>query len=443
MRRLRVGWLAPEDCTLPPGAHPGSVTTTIWEVVTRLSDRCEFVLATREHPVLGELPMELDGVRYLRDPAVADVRRGEVLKQLNRVERKLGLPDPPYAGRPSYFRGYARAHAEGLRRAEVDLVQLYNTSQWVPILRAALPRTPIVLQMHSEWLAEIPRREGLERLRLVDRVLGVSQQIADQIRDRYPERAEIVDVLPNGVDLDGFRPADEVRATRAGDVEALRRRLGLGDGPVVLFLGRISAEKGIHTLLEALPAVRERLPGVQVLIAGERAGLRSPLPTRERRELIGHPEWRARYIDHLLRLAEPLGDAVRFCEPLAYADVPLAFALADVYVQPSVLEAYGLPVVEAMASELPVIVSDGGALPELVDDGTTGYVVPAGDARALADALVMVLSDRELAARLGRAGRERAARTMSWDTVAERLLALYDDLVAAGARPAPDALPVA
>ncbi len=211
----------------------------------------------------------------------------------------------------------------------------------------------------------------------------------------------------------------------------------------MLFLGRVSAEKGIHTLLEALPVVRERLPGAQVLIAGDRAGLRSPLPTRERRELIGHPEWRARYIDHLLRLAEPLGDAVRFAPPLAYADVPLAFALADVYVQPSVLEAYGLPVVEAMASELPVIVSDGGALPELVDDGTTGYVVPTGDAQALADALVAVLSDRELAARLGRAGRERAARTMSWDTVAEQLLALYDDLAATGARPGPRALPVA
>jgi len=407
----------------------------MWEAVTRLSDRCEFVIATRDHPVLGELPMELDGVRFLRDPALADVRRGEALTLLNKVERKLGVRDRPYAGRPSYFRGYARTHAAAFRRAEVDIVHLYNTSQWVPILRAALPRTPIVLQMHCEWLAEIPWNEGFERLRLVDRVLGVSQQIADQIRDRFPEHAGKVDVLPNGVDPNDFRPATEVRTERAGEVEELRRRLGLGDGPVALFVGRISAEKSLHTLFEALPAVRERVPGAQVLIVGKRAGLRSPLPTRERRELLGHPEWRARYVDHLERLAEPLGESVRFAGPLAYADVPLAYALADVYVQPSVFEAYGLPVVEAMASGLPVVVSDGGALPELVDDGETGYVVPSGDARSLAEALVSVLSDRALAARLGRAGRERAARSMSWDTVADRLFALYAELAAEGSRP--------
>jgi len=441
VRRLRVGWLAPEDTTLPPGDHLGSVTTTVWEVVSRLSDRCEFVIGTRPHPVLGELELELDGIRYLRERAGADIRRGLAVALANKVQRKLRLPDPPYAGRASYFRGYARSHGAGFRRAEVDVIHLYNTSQWVPILRRALPRTPIILQMHCEWLVEIPREQGLERLRLVDRVLGVSEQIAGQIRERYPERAEIVDVLPNGVDLDGFRPAGDVRAARAAEVDALRHRLGLGDGPVVLFVGRLSAEKGLHTLLEAMPAVRERIPGVQVVLVGEWAGLRSPLPTRRRRELREHPEWRTRYVDHLRRLAEPLGDAVHFPGPLPSATITLVYALADVYAQPSVFEAFGLPVVEAMASGLPVVASDGGALPELVADGETGYVVPSGDAPALAAALTRVLGDPALAARLGAAGRERAARSLGWDAVAERLLGIYGELAGEGARPAVGALP--
>ena len=443
MRRMRVGWLAPEDCTLPPGAHVESVTNVVWQLASRLVDRCDLVLATREHPTLGAAEIELDGIRYLRECAAADIRRGEAVQLLNKAQRKLRLPDLPYAGRASYFRGYARSHAERLSREAVDVVHLYNTSQWVPLLRAALPRTPIVLQMHCEWLAEIPREQGLERLRQVDRVLGVSEQIAAQIRERYPERADAVSVLPNGVDLDAFRPSPEVRATRAAEVAALHRRLGLRDGPMVLFLGRISAEKGLHTLLEALPEVLEHAPGTQVVLAGPAAGLRSPLPTRERRELRGHPEWRARYIEHLRRLAEPLDGHVIFAGPLAFADLPLALALADVYVQPSVFEAFGLPVVEAMASGLPVVASDGGALPEQVEQGVTGYVVPAGDARELAAALVRVLADPGLAERLGRAGLERARRSLTWDMAAERLLEIYEDVAVPGARPRAGALPAA
>ena len=443
MRRMRVGWLAPEDCTLPPGAHVESVTNVVWQLASRLVDRCDLVLATREHPTLGAAEIELGGIRYLRAGAVADVRRGVAVELLNKAQRKLRLPDLPYAGRPSYYRDYARTHAERFRREAVDVVHLSNTSQWVPVVRAALPRTPIVLQMHCEWLAEIPREQGLERLRQVDRVLGVSEQVAAQIRERYPERADAVSVLPNGVDLDAFRPSPEVRATRAAEVAALHRRLGLRDGPMVLFLGRISAEKGLHTLLEALPEVLEHAPGTQVVLAGPAAGLRSPLPTRERRELRGHPEWRARYIEHLRRLAEPLDGHVIFAGPLAFADLPLALALADVYVQPSVFEAFGLPVVEAMASGLPVVASDGGALPEQVEQGVTGYVVPAGDARELSAALVRVLADPGLAERLGRAGLERARRSLTWDMAAERLLELYEDVAVPGARPRADALPAA
>ncbi|HVA32055.1 MAG TPA: hypothetical protein VMU58_12395, partial [Gaiellaceae bacterium] len=137
MKRIRVGWLAPEDCTLPPGAYVESITNVSWQLASRLAGRCDLVLATRDHPTLGASDAELDGIRYMRRRAVADVRRGAAVELLNKAQRKLRVPDPPYAGRPSYFRGYARNHAEGFRREAVDVVHLSNTSQWVPILRAA------------------------------------------------------------------------------------------------------------------------------------------------------------------------------------------------------------------------------------------------------------------------------------------------------------------
>ena len=426
----RIGWLVPEDEALPVIESRGSISNVIWQLASRLADRYEIVFATRPHPVLGSADIELDGIRYVRADAAQDRARGELLHRLNQVQRRLGLRDLPYAGRSSYFRGYASRHASRFRREGVELVNVHNNSQWVPVLRRALPTTPIVLHMHCEWLAEIPYSEGLARLRQVDKVLGVSEQIAQQIRERFPEEADKVGVLRHGIDTSVFPAADETRTRRGTEVEALRRRLGLGPGPVVLFLGRISPEKGLHVLVEALPRLLERVPDAQVVFCGAFAGLRSPLPSRERRELAGHPrEWRAYYPQQLRRLAAPYGGQVVFPGPITPAELPLVYALADVYVQPSLFEAFGLPVAEAMASGLPVVGSDAGGIPEQIEDGVTGYLVPYGDSAALAGALTRVLCDPSLGAAFGRAGRERVRRLATWDLAAEQLAAVFRELL--------------
>ncbi len=425
----RIGWLVPEDCTLPVLASPGSVSNVIWQLATRLADRYEIVFATGPHPELGSADTELDGIRYVRAEAAEDRVRARLVHRLNQVQRRVGLRDLPYAGRSSYFRGYARRHATRLRREGVALVNVHNNTQWIPVLRHALPTTPIVLHMHCEWLAEVPYGDGLARLRQVDRVLGTSEQIANQIRERFPDEADKVGVLRHGIDTSAFPPAEETRAERGAEVEALRRRLGLGAGPVVLFLGRISAEKGLHVLVEALPALLERVPDAQLLICGEFAGLRSPLPSRERREFAGHPEWRAYYPQNLQRLAAPYGRRVVFPGPIQAAELPLVYALADVYVQPSLFEAFGLPVAEAMASGLPVVGSDAGGIPEQIEHGVTGYVVPCGDSAALAGALGRVLRDKALGAALGRAGRERVRRFATWEGAAEQLADVFRELL--------------
>jgi phosphatidylinositol alpha-1,6-mannosyltransferase len=224
-----------------------------------------------------------------------------------------------------------------------------------------------------------------------------------------------------------------VRPRRDDDGPALaelRRRLGLRDGPVVLYVGRLSAEKALHVLLEAAPAIAAAVPDVQVVLVGSAHGLRSPLPTRSRRELAGHPEWRARYVDHLRRLAARTPGAVHLVGPVRHGELPLVYALADAYVQPSFFEAFGMPVVEAAACGLPVVATVTGAPREILEDGATGCVVPVGDPEALGAAVVRVLTDRALAHRLGRAARERAVRDLTWERVAGRLASVVDPLLA-------------
>ena len=101
----------------------------------------------------------------------------------------------------------------------------------------------------------------------------------------------------------------------------------------------------------------------------------------------------------------------------------------DVFVLPSLWEGFGLVLVEAMAAGRPVVASAVGPIPEIVVDGVTGLLVPPGDPAALAEAIIRVLQDPELASAMGRAGRARVERELRVDTMVARTEALYDELL--------------
>jgi glycosyltransferase involved in cell wall biosynthesis/GT2 family glycosyltransferase len=196
-------------------------------------------------------------------------------------------------------------------------------------------------------------------------------------------------VIPLGVDLDRYAPRPATTAA--------------GDEIVVGFLGRLVAEKGVDTLLDA--AALE--PRLRVRIAG--AGPLQP----ELEEAIA---------------ARGLADRVELQGPVDPADVPAYYATLDVLAVPSIpragwTEQFGRVAVEAMASGVPVVSSDAGALPDVV--GGAGLVVPVGDAAALATAVVEAATAR--AAELRAAGLVRAAEC-SWDAVARDYADLYDSV---------------
>ena len=114
---------------------------------------------------------------------------------------------------------------------------------------------------------------------------------------------------------------------------------------------------------------------------------------------------------------------------VANHDLPLYYALADVLVAPSLLEAFGLPAVEAAAAGVPVVASATGGLLDTVVPGQTGLLVPPGDAAALARAIEDLVADRGLAFALGRAGRERVVSRFTWDGIADTLAGYYESLL--------------
>jgi spore coat protein SA len=258
----------------------------------------------------------------------------------------------------------------------------------------------------------------------------VSDHVANGIRRAVPALAGRTAVLPNGVALEAFPRREHVRRDRADALAALRAKRGLGS-PVVLYVGRLSSEKGVHVLLEAFARLRTRHPGASCVLVGPDWG-----PLRRVRPVGGDPRAERlatldrAYVSHLRRLAAPHGDAVVFAGPVPQQELPLYHAAADVLAAPSLEEAFGIPVLEAGATGLPVVAAATGGLRETVDAGRTGLVVPPDDAGALAAALDAVVSDPGLARTLAVGARARVEARYTWDRVADRLADLYDALLA-------------
>ena len=114
---------------------------------------------------------------------------------------------------------------------------------------------------------------------------------------------------------------------------------------------------------------------------------------------------------------------------MANKDLPRYFRGSAVSVIPSLEEGFGIPAAEAMGCEIPVVATDAGGLPEVVDNGVTGFVVPKGDAGALAHAMDTLLDDPTLRRQMGKAGRERALARFDWDRTVEQFTAVYEQVL--------------
>ncbi len=240
-------------------------------------------------------------------------------------------------------------------------------------------------------------RRHLSRIRAR---IAVSRRARDAAEPYVPGDWRII---PCGVDLERFRPGLPAP-------EALGRGTGgrKSDAPLILFLGRLDRRKGLAVLLRALPLIRTRLPDVRLVVVGS-----GPLEADSR------------------RLARRLGIAgcVDFVGRPGDDDVPAWFASADLYCSPALGgETLGIVLLEALACGTPTIASRIPGYDETIRDGTDGVLFTAGNAAALADAAVRVLSDPDLAARLRAAGPVRA-EAYAWPRVCAQTLELYQELL--------------
>ena len=397
---LRVAVISAHTSPLerPGGAKSGGLNVYVLELAYQLAGLgCRVDIFTRattaDQPQITSLGPNLRSVALRAGP----------LQPL--------APDQLYDHLDAFYEALlAFNHSDG---AAYDLVHShYWLSGLIGARLKAFWEVPHVVMFHT--LGEIKNRasfgehESSLRIRSeaavladADRVICATELERDSLRQLYDAPSAKVAVIPLGVDLDRFRPAEK---------QGARSALGLRDERIILFVGRIEPLKGVDILINAASLLESDVECTVLVVGGDES---SQAEVAELRGLA-----RDRGIEH----------RVAFVGAVDHEMLPLYYNAADVCVVPSHYESFGLVAVEAMASGVPVVASRVGGLMGTVKDGETGYLIPWLCPEPFAERIELLLENEPLRQNLGEAAREAMAR-YRWENVASAVLQLYQTLL--------------
>jgi len=271
--------------------------------------------------------------------------------------------------------------------------------------RAGVVRSLATTHGHEVWWAKTPgSRQLLRRIgESVDSITYLGEYTRSRIADALSTRAiSAMRQLTPGVDEKHFHPGI--------DATDLREKLGIGDRPVIVVVGRLVHRKGQDRLIDALPLIHKEIPRAALLICGE-GPLRSDFENQAAKL-------------HLI-------DDVFFTGRLSWEDLPRYLSVGDVFAMPSrnrlgglEVEGLGIVYLEASACGLPVIAGDSGGAPDAVLEGETGFIVDGNSITDISSRAIQLLQDPDLRARMGARGRAWVEEKWRWDQIAEQHQAL-------------------
>jgi glycogen synthase len=332
---------------------------------------------------------------------------------------------------PGAIDAFARSLVMAKNTLDADLVHCHTWyTDMGGLIASKLWGVPYVLTIHSleplrPWkveqlgnayhLSAWMERTAIEQ---ADAVIAVSRETREDVLRLFSIAPERVHVIHNGIDLSEYRPVAS---------KSVLIRLGIDpDRPFLLFVGRITRQKGIIHLVKAIPDID---PSLQIVLC---AGAPDT------------PEIAREMADSIAMVAATRPGVLWVRDMLPRADVIELYTHAAVFCCPSVYEPFGIINLEAMACETAVVASAVGGIPEVVVPEETGLLVdpglapggfdpvdPALFSARLAAAINRLARDADLRERFGRAGRARVLAHFTWEAIAARTLALYDSVVAA------------
>jgi glycosyltransferase involved in cell wall biosynthesis len=424
---MRIAFVSqPRDPIAASGVQRGSVAIVTWELARRIAPMHQVQIYAPQSPGEPHEEQAANGIVIRRVP-----RSFRLLHKILDVGTGILELSPPYFSMGAFHREYASDVAQALARDPPDVVHVQSYAQFIPQFRRAAPKARIVLQVHDELLTRVSSPALEERIAMADAIVTCSDYVTQKWRTRFPGKVAHIQTIGNGVDLERFRPPDAPSSM-----------------PSVLYVGRVSPEKGVHVLVDAFERLLSDVPDAELTLVGP-AGL---LPWSQVSLLKDDP--------HIAALAHFYGDGlfdridkqithardsytsaitarvlaatrarIRTLGAVSYDEVPRLYRQSAVLAVPSLVnEPFGLPIAEALACGLPVVASRCGGIPELVQEGETGWLVDRGDVPALARALRQALTDAVTTSGMRHAARSRAEATFGWELASARLARTYDKL---------------
>jgi glycosyltransferase involved in cell wall biosynthesis len=427
---MRVAFVSqPRDPIVASGVQRGSVAIVTWELARHIAESHLVQIYAPQSPGEAREERAANGVTIRRVP-----RSFRQLHKILDIGTGIFELSPPYFSMSAFHREYASDVANELSRDPPDIIHVQTYAQFIPQFRRAAPKARIVFQVHDELLTRVFTPALEERIGMADAIVTCSDYITQKWRARFPAKASRIETIGNGVDLERFRPGDPAPSNRR-----------------VLYVGRVSPEKGVHVLVQAFERLLTEVPDAELVIVGP-AGL---LPWSQVSLLKDDPHIAAlqpfygntlsdRIDRQIVHARESYSNAIvagvsaatrariQVRGAVSYDDVPRLYQESAVLAVPSLVnEPFGLPLAEAMASGLPIVASRCGGIPELVTEGSTGSLVERGDVEALAQALRRALTEPTVRSGMRHAARSQAEARFGWQLASARLARTYDPLTGA------------
>jgi len=418
---MRIAFIAQPFDQLSPPVQGGSLAIWIYQTARICVQRGNATFAfANTGGLFRRRSTSYEGVEYIYTPTGPN----RVLNKLVRLGRRAGLRQsklPDFASGMEDL-GYAIAVARHARRIKCDVVHVMNFTQYVPVIRRWYPECKIALEMQCEWLTQLDPAVMASRMEQTDLIIGCSEYITQKTASRFPQFASRCVTVPNAASVprENDRSAEEPGS--------------------VLFVGRVSPEKGVHDLIRAFHEVLKRFPGARLHITG---GIGSA-PLEWLVGLSNEPHVVALRVFYQQRGDENKGSYLKFLEAEAgqelgkriifegridHAKTETFYHRAAVLVNPSLSESFGMTLVEAMMHRVPVVATKVGGMPYIVDPERTGLLVDPASPPALAAAICEILGDRERSRRMGDAGRLRAIERFSWEKSTDTMLDHFESIV--------------
>lgn len=340
-----------------------------------------------------------------------------IMKYLYRIFYKKSVP---YYYSILYYFVYISLISFYARKHKIDILHVANFGNFTPILRLLNPKAKIILHMHCEWLTMMDSRLIKKQLKRINHVVSCSNFVTNKNNDKFNIRDKSSTIY-NGIDTKIFDTKEKKILNH------------------LLYVGRISPEKGIHTLLEALPSIKRVFPGVKLSLIGSKNQLPYDMYVKytddnrikKLKRFYTNPPSDFYYYNYLNDFAREhdLLDNITFLGAISNRELPYYYQNATIFICPSVFnETFALTPLEAMSTGTPVIGTKSGGLVEAVQNGVNGMLIDKEDGRQLADSIIYLLSNPDILKKYGNNGRKIIESNFTWDKIAGDFMNLYQKL---------------